>query len=476
MAKKKKIEITFCGNNAQDVTGSMIHIKTPDREILLECGLVQSAKTSTLELYKINSSHFSFSPKNIDYIFVMHNHADHLSCVPRLYQKGCNAPLIMPEGTYDIAEILLRDSVNIMRCDAMEISAKFNRDYQPIYTDADVDNCLNHQKEHPIGEIITLDEFVKFRFIPSGHILNSCQLELWITCGNITKKIAYTSDLGNVHIQKYYTNKFEAIEKADILIGETTYARESKIANEKMRSKDVEKLAAAILQTCVDQKGRVMIPVFANDRGQNMLTVLYDIFGHDPDFTIPIICDSPMFKKCCEAYSKNLKDEELEKWQEVLKWGNIKFTEDYIESRNLRESMQPMVVLASSGMIIGRGRSVGWACSMVPRREDRIMFCGYSAEGSIGWILKEGKQKTITISGKRCPNRCQVTNLLSWSSHMQRDSLLEYYGSVKCEKVILVHGEMEGKIKFSKDLQEEISKHDNTSKVIVANKGYKLTL
>ena len=59
---------------------------------------------------------------------------------------------------------------------------------------------------------------------------------------------------------------------------------------------------------------------------------------------------------------------------------------------------------------------------------------------------------------------------------MQRDTLLSYYGSVECEKIILVHGEMSGKIELARELQEEISKNDNTSKVIVANRGYKLSL
>lgn len=475
MAKSKnKIQISFVGPAADDVTGSCIWIKTPDRQILLECGLHQSCK-SVLENYKINSTHFEFKPKEIDYLFVLHNHADHLCLAPRLYAKGCKAQMIMPEGSSEIAEILLRDSANIMQSDVEELSDKFKRDYPPIYTDSDVDDCLKYYTEYPMREIIALDEYVKFRFVPSGHILNSAQIELWITCGNLTKKIVYTSDLGNIHIKKYYASTFEAISKCDVFIGETTYARESKIANTKVREKDLEKLESAIRQTCVEDKARVLLPVFANDRCQNMLTYLYDIFGNDEDFDVPILIDSPMAKKCCQAYCEILEGEDGRKWSEVLKWKNIHFVEDHIESREWREMNCPAVVLASSGMLV-KGRSVGWVYNMLPRAKDRIIFCGYSAEGSIGAIIKEGKQKTITVSGKRRPNKCQVTNLLSFTSHMQRDSLLQYYGSVRCEKIILVHGEMQGKIDFTKDLQEEISKNDNTGKIVVAHKGYELSL
>ena len=475
MAKNKDhIKISFVGPAADNVTGSSIYIKTPNRQILLECGLYQSCG-SLLDNYKINNKHFDYKPKEIDYLFVLHNHADHLCASPRLYARGCTAPMIMPQGSYDIAEILLKDSANIMKSDADELSAKFKRDYPPIYTESDVEVCLNHYTEYPMEEIIQLDEYVKFRLVPSGHILNSAQIELWVTCGNLTKKIVYTSDLGNVHIYKYYSNTFQPIDKTDVLIGESTYSCRSKIANMKMRQKDLEKLEHSIRQTCIEDGARVLIPVFANDRTQNMLTHLYNIFGQDEAFDIPVLVDSPMAIRCCHAYSELLEGEDLEQWKQVLKWKNIHFVSDSMESREWRDSNRPVVVLASSGMLV-KGRSVGWVYNMLPRAKDRIIFCGFSAEGSIGAIIKEGKQKTITISGKKRANKCQVTNLLSFSSHCQRDTLLDYYSSVQCEKVVLVHGEMNDKVEFAKELQEEIFKKNNTSKVICSNKGYVLTI
>ena len=475
MAKSKnKIKISFVGESANDVTGSAVHIQTPNRQILLECGLFQSCG-STLENYKINNKHFEFKTKDLDYVFLMHNHVDHIGLTPKLYKNNCNAQIIAPTGTRSIAEILLRDSAHIMDLDAVELSTKFKRDYMPIFTEYDVDNCLKHYTEYPIGETIQLDEYIKFRFIPSGHILNSAQLELWITEGNVVKKIGYTSDLGNIHIEKYYTNTFQPITKCDVLIGETTYARQTRIANQKMRNKDLEKLETVIRQTCLTERGRVLIPVFANDRCQNMLTYIYDIFGKDEDFNIPVLIDSPMATRVCNAYSELLEGDDAKKWRQVLAWKNVHFIKDSLESREWRDSNQPVIVLASSGMCV-RGRSVAWIGRMLPRVQDRIVFCGFAAENSLAATIKEGKQKTITVSGKRVANKCQITDLHSFSSHMQRDSLLKVYGAVECEKLVLVHGEMGGKIEFGKELQEEISKNDHTGKVVIANKGYTLTL
>jgi metallo-beta-lactamase family protein len=242
-----------------------------------------------------------------------------------------------------------------------------------------------------------------------------------------------------------------------------------------MRNKDLEKLEAVIRQTCIEDGARVLIPVFANDRCQNILTYIYDIFSGDENFDIPILIDSPMASRICRTYRELLDGEDAEKWNKVLAWKNVHFIEDSMESRDWRDSNRPVIVLASSGMVV-KGRSVAWTHNMLPRVYDRIIFCGFAAQDSLAAIIKEGKQKTVTISGHRVKNKCQVTDLHSFSSHMQRDSLLKVYGATECEKIVLIHGEMNGKIEFAKELQEEISKNNNTSKVVVANKGYSLSL
>ena len=251
--------------------------------------------------------------------------------------------------------------------------------------------------------------------------------------------------------------------------------RELKIANKSMRKKDLEKLKSSIIQTCVEEHGRVLIPVFAQDRAQNMLTCLYDLFHEDASFNVTVLVDSPMACNMCNAYSEILQDWQLNKWKDVLSWENIHFVSDYIESREWKDSNKPLIIVASSGMMV-RGRSTMWACSILPRANDRIITCGYAAEGSVAYTIKNNTQKTITVSGKKVANKCQITVLNSFSSHMQRDSLLKNYGRVDAEKIILVHGEMEGKIAFSKELQDELSKNNLTTRVICANKDFHINL
>lgn len=478
MAKNKsKIKINFVGTNSSDVTGSCIHIETPSKQILLECGLYQTCgNNAILKAYKVNNAHFKFKPKDIDYVFVNHCHVDHCGNLGKLYKNGCNAPVIMPKNSQPILEILLRDSAKIMSKDAEELSYKFERHYNPIFDDDDVDNVLDHYTEYDMNEIIELDEHIKFRFTPSGHILNAAQLELWITEGNITKKIAYTSDLGNVHFKPLYANTFEPITQCNYFIGETTYAGEEKIASSSMREKDIEKIRTAIEQTCVWDRGRMLIPSFANQRTQMIMTILYDLYGNDPSFKVPILVDSPMAIKICDAYTAQLEGEEAEKWQKVVHWKNIRYLNEFEDSKAWRDSGSPAIIIASSGMLVPKTRALAWASNMVANPKDRICFVGYSAEESIASIIKEGKQKNITIGGKKHKNRCQVTQLRSFSSHMQRDSLLKYYSNVDCEKIILVHGETDSKLSFAEELRKRLSKNNKTSKVVVTTQDYSVGL
>lgn len=469
-----KIQVQFVGESASEVTGSCIWVKTPHVEFLIECGLYQSSG-DTLAEYHINNAHFKFKPKNISYVFACHCHGDHILRIPLLFKRGMTAPVIMPSGSAPIAKILMEDSANIMECNADELSRQYKRSYNPIYNQQDVDKCLMHLREYPMGEIIELDEYVKFRFTPSGHILNSAQIEIFITEGNLTKTIAYTSDLGNTHIDSYYTDDFSPIRKANIFIGETTYSGEKRIATQKIRNKDLEKLKTVVEDTCYNKQGRVLIPCFANSRSQVMLTHLFDLFGDDPSFQIPVIFDTPMGTKICEAYQELLTGDDAIKWGKVLRWKNVRFVIDAQESKSIQNDDTPAVIISSSGMLT-HGRSRSYAKAMLGNDRNIIVFCGFSVDSSLASIIKEGRIKTIKLGGKRVSNRCRVIDLHSFTSHAQRDTLLQYYSDVDCEKVMLVHGDMDGKLDFASDLAHEISKKNKTSKVICVNKDYMIKM
>jgi metallo-beta-lactamase family protein len=362
-----------------------------------------------------------------------------------------------------------------MNKDAEELTKKFNRAYEPIYTSEDVDISLSYWNEFEKNQVVEIDEDIKIKFVNSSHIINSCQCELWVTNKNRTVKIGITSDLGNISVDQYYVNEFQPIEKANLLIGEATYAREFKNITNKHKKKDLEKIESVITQTCIDNRGKVLIPVFALQRCQVLLTHLYDIFSEKENFDVPIVVDSPLAIKINNVFLEELKDEQQEKFQKVLNWKNLKLIKEFEETEVLVASDKPCVFLSCGGMLQA-GRAVYTASKLLPNSNNCIVFCGYSSEQSIATKIKNKKQKTITIDGKSVSCRCQSIVLNSFSSHMQREQLLKYYSDGNFDKIAVVHSSFNEKVDFCKDLQEKLSKKNKTGKVICVNKSTEILL
>lgn len=472
--KKDKIRVRFIGKNSDDVTGSCVLIEMGNYKILLEFGLYQSCNIK--EDYKINNRRLEFRPSEIDYIFVMHSHADHSLLLPRLYANGCKARIITPKGAKTLFSVMGMDSAFIMSRDVETLARNYKMNVNPIYTSEDVTETLKYFDEYGFEDVIKLNDNISFRFVPSGHIINSAQLELWLTDGNHTSKILYTSDIGNVSVPKYYSNTFRPVDHANIVIGETTYGDTIRSATMKDREKDLEKIRSVVETVCLDNNAKVLIPVFALDRAQNILTHLYDMFGSDSSFNVPILIDSPLTVRITNLYESLLDGESLEKFNEVMQWKNIRLITNYEESLKWQNKKEPAIILAASGFMTN-GRSLQWAKTLLPNSKNHILFVGYSSEGSLASRIKNGKaQKTISIDKKPIANRCGITSLNSFSSHIQRDDILKYYSDINCEKVCLVHGEMKSKCTFGKDLQSEIQRKNKTSKVVIINKSSEILL
>ena len=115
--------------------------------------------------------------------------------------------------------------------------------------------------------------------------------------------------------------------------------------------------------------------------------------------------------------------------------------------------------------------------SILPNENDLILFIGYAGEDTLAWKIKhEKEQKTININGKPYKNKAQIIDLLSFSSHMQRNELINYYKSINCDKIYLVHSNNNSKLDFKEDLSKAISDNLKSTRVIAVNRGTKINI
>lgn len=440
--------------------------------------MIQGEHT-VLENYKANMKYIQkIRPQELQYIIIGHVHQDHIGMIPTLYARGkCNAKIIVPKGSTSILKEMWLDSSFINCRDVEVINLKNDRNYEPFYTEDVVYKTLEYIEEIDSDKIVPLSDELAIRYTDAGHILLSKQCEVYINGGSRTRKILFSSDLGNISTQdtRVFVENFKPVTSANIAIMECTYASKERQCTKETYKKDVTKIKSVVEQYCIDNNSRVLIPSFSLDRTPYILWILYSLFGKDENFKIPILIDSPLANRLLDCYSSILDGEKKELFDEIMSWNNIKRVIQPEASKAAIADKSAKIILSSSGMLTA-GRSVKWTQSILPNENDCILFMGYSGENTLAWKIKYGKDhKTININGKPYKNKAQIYDLKSFSSHMQRNEMLNYYKSINCEKIYLVHSDS-NKIEFKHDLENAIADCLKSTKVVAVNSGTKISL
>lgn len=440
--------------------------------------MIQGEHT-VLENYKANMKYIQkIRPQELQYIIIGHVHQDHIGMIPTLYARGkCNAKIIVPKGSTSILREMWLDSSFINCRDVEVINLKNDRNYEPFYTEDVVYKTLEYIEEIDSDKIVSLSDELAIRYTDAGHILLSKQCEVYINGGSRTRKILFSSDLGNISTQdtRVFVENFKPVTSANIAIMECTYASKERQCTKETYKKDVTKIKSVVEQYCIDNNSRVLIPSFSLDRTPYILWILYSLFGKDENFKIPILIDSPLSNRLLDCYSSILDGEKKALFDEIMSWNNIKRVIQPEASKAAIADKSAKIILSSSGMLTA-GRSVKWTQSILPNENDCILFMGYSGENTLAWKIKHGKDhKTININGKPYKNKAQIYDLKSFSSHMQRNEMLNYYKSINCEKIYLVHSDS-NKVEFKHDLENAIVDCLKSTKVVAVNSGTKISL
>ncbi|HYF02821.1 MAG TPA: MBL fold metallo-hydrolase [Patescibacteria group bacterium] len=134
------VSLQFLGA-AGTVTGSKHLLKTPDMNILVDCGMFQGLKN----LREKNWQLFPFPVENIKVILITHAHLDHTGYLPALVRQGFRGRIIMTPPTKSIAELILLDCASLQEEDAAYANKRGFSKHNPalpLYTEDDVVKTL----------------------------------------------------------------------------------------------------------------------------------------------------------------------------------------------------------------------------------------------------------------------------------------------------------------------------------------------
>lgn len=424
----------------------------------------------------VNNRKFKeFKPKDIDFVFITHVHGDHSLLNPKLYKEGCRAATIVSNGSKQVLKDMAYDCAQINERDILVINSQHNKNYSPLYGIEDVNKMLEHTLEKPINEKIYVNDELSFELIPSGHLLGSCQVKLYITIDGLTKTILVTGDLGNKVIKNHFVGEYQQVDYADLVIGESTYGdRPDLKTGLKERKNDLEKFKSVIEMQIHELKGRVVIPSFAQSRLQQLVLMIYEMYK-DSDWKPKVYIDSPLSIKIFEDYNECLNGEDKVLFDEMIQSNMFTFVKESEDSKALVESDEPCVILSTSGMCtVGRIRHHLKKC--IPNPNTTILFVGFSTEGSLASLLKDNNRKTVTIDQKEYKCRCSSYSLKSMSGHAPFWQLVDDYTKINCQKLILHHGSNSAKETLKKALEKEYEKQCKSTRVVIANSSLKVSL
>jgi metallo-beta-lactamase family protein len=315
---------------------------------------------------------------------------------------------------------------------------------EPLYTEAETLAAIRRFKATNYDTEFEVAKGVTARFVDAGHILGSAIII--VRAGGRT--LVFSGDLGRR--ASPIIRDPTLLADADYVLIESTYGG---------REHEPEAQAVAVLAETVnavaDAGGVLLVPSFAIGRTQDMIWELDHLLAARRIPHLPLFLDSPMASKASDIYRRHPEyfDDEmralLARKEDPLDYPGAIVTNDVAQSRAIKDSPRPYMIVASNGMLTG-GRVLSHLRDLIDDPAATLLFVGYQGEGTLGSHLQRGV-KQVTIDGQLRDVRCRVRSLDGFSAHADEPQLLDWIGSFAKGKrpgyrgfpktVFIVHGD-----------------------------------
>ncbi|NCI47213.1 MBL fold metallo-hydrolase [Sediminibacterium soli] len=454
------MKIAFHGA-ARTVTGSkhLIHLDN-GKQVLLDCGMFQGMGKDTDALNR----DFGFEAAKISYLILSHAHIDHCGLIPKLVKEGFAGTIFCTPATKELAAILLQDSAEIQRDDTKFINKKRAKQgltpYQPLYTPDDVAETLSHFESVAYDEWTKIDEEMELMFADAGHIIGSASVHLKITAKGHTTRVSFSGDVGRYN--DAILRKPTAIPRADYLILESTYGNRL--------HEDVADATQLfyhwIHKTCIQKKGKLIIPAFSVGRTQEVLYSLNQLELEKRLPPVPVYVDSPLSKEATDlvkSYPQYFNDaihKVMLTDSDPFDFRGLKFIQSVEESKRLNDLDQPCVIISASGMA-DAGRVKHHIRNNIGDEKNTVLMVGYCEPNSLGGKLLSGA-KSVKIFGEMYKVVAEIGRIYTMSAHGDYDDLCLFIAGQEpseLKNLFLVHGDYDVQEEFASRLHGKGFKH-----------------
>lgn len=443
------VKLSFHGAD-RDVTGSCHLVECAGKRVLIDCGLFQGGR----ELSEENAAPFGFDASAIDLVLLTHAHLDHCGRLPLLDKRGFRGEIITTGATRELARLVMLDAAHLQEEDA-ERQARHAVPHgaeqagaQPLYTVADATNCLDKFKRTAgYDQPLELFPGVRATFIDAGHILGSASIVLDLAEGGRQLKLIFSGDLGNRG--RPLLRGPATPPKTDVAVIETTYGDRL----HKALGPSIEEFYGAITDT-FRRGGNVVIPTFALERAQELLSVLHrGIETGRLAKTIQVFLDSPMAISATEVFKRfpeSLDDQTaklIAAGGDPLALPGLHLARTAADSMAINKIRGGAVIMAGSGMCTG-GRIRHHLKHNLEYGNASVVFVGYQSVGTLGRQIVDGA-KQVRVLGEDMAVRARVYTINGFSAHADQAELLAWHRHTGAPRTFLTHGEEAAMGKFA---------------------------
>lgn len=447
------MKISFHGA-ARTVTGSK-HLITlrSGKKVLLDCGLFQGMGKETQPL---NAS-FGFNPHEVDVLILSHAHIDHCGLIPKLVKEGFMGPIYATPATKELSAILLEDSAQIQRDDTRFINKRRAKQglppFEPLYDLSDAARAQDLFETIEYDKWVAVLPEVELMFTDAGHIIGSAAVHLRIHENGKTTRISFSGDVGRYN--DAILRAPATFSQTDYLILESTYG--NKLHEEVSGIPDT--LLGWIEKTCIQKKGKLIIPAFSVGRTQELLYALNQLEVENRLPRIPVYVDSPLsgeatalLKKYPQYFNKKIR-KLMEHDEDPFDFTGLHFISEAADSKKLNELTQPCIIISASGMA-DAGRVKHHIMNNISNASTTILLVGYCEPRSLGGRLTNG-DKEVKIFGEMYAVVAEIGVMRSMSAHGDYDDLCQF---ISCQDIssikalFLVHGEYDVQEDFKSKL------------------------
>lgn len=436
------MKIAFHGA-ARTVTGSK-HLLTlkNGKKYLLDCGMFQGMGRDTDQLNR----EFGFDPPGINYLILSHAHIDHSGLIPKLVKDGFKGKIFCTPATKELTAVLLEDSAEIqendVKFDNKKRAAVGLPKLQPLYAKEDADRALPLFQSVEYDQWTRIDEDVEVMYTDAGHIIGSAAVHLRIKEDGRQVRLTFSGDVGRYN--DMILRSPAQFDQADYILIESTYGN----SLHESAASTPEVILQWIQKTCLQKKGKLIMPAFSVGRTQE---ILYDLNQLENAGKLPALdyfVDSPLsieateiVKKYPQYFNKKIR-QVLETDNDPFMFNGLKYIKTVDESKLLNFRSEPCVIISASGMA-DAGRVKHHISNNIENSRNTILMTGYCEPSSLGGRLLAGN-KEVGIFGVTHEVHAEIGSIRSMSAHGDYEDLSQFLSCQdpsRVKKLFIVHGE-----------------------------------